>query len=739
MDGNLHTSKSRLVAKGYTQNYGVVYGETFSPVANIRAIRILLAIVALYDYEIWQVDVKTAYLNGHLSKDIYMMQPEGFVDLKHPNKVCKLQREAAYILGIEIIRDRSKWLIAFSQSAYLEKILKRFWMENSKKGYTPMIEKPDYRNSQGAKTPSEQNPGEIHWTTFKSTLKYLRNTKDMVLVYGVKPEDELKVSCYTDASFQIDKDDTKSQMGYVFYLMVELWTRGMRKFIDGLGSAVPSNKRPMEMLCDNELAIAIANDHGILKGAKHFQRKYHYIREVIQERKIILKKVHTDDNVVDPFTKPMLFNKHYEHAMAIGIVPARSLIFLKDDSALSKSKVLYGLKNLFPLSSSFSSKVDSPTRSLDCGGVCSFDVDTIRGDSSVSMKIEEDEGVSLVVKVLVAEELANTPGVLLSKYSSYIGLNKMSKSSLVELVIALLMNLQNLCEQKFRSFRKLFKTLSLDESRPPVFDLFSDLKENSDEEVAETMAKTMEEYMSKTRADYGSKYCPLARTTKKIEEINNFQKEPDETFYLARERFKELLMKCPQHYLTEMQEVILVYNGLKVPTRQILDSKGVIPTKTAADAKVAIQEMAEYSQKWHNGTSKERKQTDVGAMINSIENGDHPLPVVAQVSLAGTTPSAIPTLKDPKFWTAEEKKTRKIDHLWDALERQMRGSEYAEQDRKAAILYEYETFKAIEGEQLLDTYLRYLQVINDLKKCGYKKDNCELNYKFLKNLQPEWK
>nr|GFA12082.1 hypothetical protein [Tanacetum cinerariifolium] len=75
----------------------------------------------------------------------------------------------------------------------------------------------------------------------------------------------------------------------------------------------------------------------------------------------------------------------------------------------------------------------------------------------------------------------------------------------------------------------------------------------------------------------------------------------------------------------------------------------------------------------------------------------------------------------------------------DALERQMRGSEYGEQDRKAVILYEYETFKANKGEQLLDTYLRYLQVINDLKKCGYKKDNCELNYKFLNNLQPEWK
>nr|GEU30580.1 hypothetical protein [Tanacetum cinerariifolium] len=69
----------------------------------------------------------------------------------------------------------------------------------------------------------------------------------------------------------------------------------------------------------------------------------------------------------------------------------------------------------------------------------------------------------------------------------------------------------------------------------------------------------------------------------------------------------------------------------------------------------------------------------------------------------------------------------------------MLGSEYGEQDRKATVLYEYEPFKATEGEILLDTYIRSLQVINDLKKCGYSKDNCELNFKFLNNLQPDWK
>nr|GFB69381.1 hypothetical protein [Tanacetum cinerariifolium] len=69
----------------------------------------------------------------------------------------------------------------------------------------------------------------------------------------------------------------------------------------------------------------------------------------------------------------------------------------------------------------------------------------------------------------------------------------------------------------------------------------------------------------------------------------------------------------------------------------------------------------------------------------------------------------------------------------------MLGLKYGEQDRKAAVLYEYETFKATEGELLVDTYIRYLQMINDLKKCGYSKDNCELNFKFVNNLQLEWK
>nr|GFB99028.1 hypothetical protein [Tanacetum cinerariifolium] len=86
MDGNVHIYKARLVAKGYTQTPGIDYEETFSPVADIRAIRILIAIAAYYDYEIWQINFKTAFLNGYPNEEVYMKQPEGFVNPKYPNR-----------------------------------------------------------------------------------------------------------------------------------------------------------------------------------------------------------------------------------------------------------------------------------------------------------------------------------------------------------------------------------------------------------------------------------------------------------------------------------------------------------------------------------------------------------------------------------------------------------------------------------------------------------------------------
>jgi len=291
----------------------------------LKSIWIILAIAAYFDYEIWQMDVKTAFLNGNLAEDVYMIQPEGFVDPKNAGKVCKLQRsiyglkqasrswnirfdevvkgfdftkneeescvykkvsgssvvflilyvddillignnipmlesiktslknsfsmkdlgEAAYILGIKIYRDRSRRLIGLSQDTYIDKVLKRFTMEEAKKGFLPMSHGIHLSKTQCPSTANERDrmsrvpyasaigsimyamistrpnvsyalsmtrrhqsdPNESHLTAVKNILKYLRRTKDMFLVYG--GEEELVVTGYTDASFQTDRDDSK--------------------------------------------------------------------------------------------------------------------------------------------------------------------------------------------------------------------------------------------------------------------------------------------------------------------------------------------------------------------------------------------------------------------------------------------------------------------------------------------------------------------------------------------------
>jgi hypothetical protein len=369
------------------------------------------------------MDVKTAFLNGHLDEDIYLAQPEGFENPKFPNRLCKLQRsiyglkqasrqwnkrfdyeikkfgftqnldepcvyhkasgsdnviflilyvddilimgkdipslqkvkaylgkcfsmknlgEAAYILGIKIYRDRSRRLLELSQSAYIDKILKRFNMQNSKKGYLPMEVKhgfciefcastpakvarmskfpyalavgsvmyalkctrPDVAFAQNITSKFQQNPGEKPWIVVKHILKYLRNTRDMFLVYGGEPAAELDVTGFCDASFQSNKDDSKYQTGYVFVInggavdwkskkqstiamsateaeyiaaseaaMEAVW---IWKFISGLG-VMPSIELPINMYCDNSAAIIFAYEPGVMRGTIHFLRKCHFV------------------------------------------------------------------------------------------------------------------------------------------------------------------------------------------------------------------------------------------------------------------------------------------------------------------------------------------------------------------------------------------------------------------------------------------------------------------------------
>ena len=89
-DGSIGKYKVRLVAKGYKQNGGLDYFDTYSLVTRITSIRMLIAIAALHSLEIHQMDVKIAFLNGDLNEEIYMNQLEGFVCPGQEKKVCRL-------------------------------------------------------------------------------------------------------------------------------------------------------------------------------------------------------------------------------------------------------------------------------------------------------------------------------------------------------------------------------------------------------------------------------------------------------------------------------------------------------------------------------------------------------------------------------------------------------------------------------------------------------------------------
>ncbi|GJX67809.1 retrotransposon protein, putative, ty1-copia subclass [Tanacetum coccineum] len=194
--------------------------------------------------------------------------------------------EAAYILGIKIYRDRSRRLIGLSQNAYIDKILKRFKMDTSKRGTIPMQPNVDLRKSQVHTTPARGRSHRIQvkGTRFavKNTLKYLRNTKDMFLVYGRFVFMMNGGSVDWKSSKQSTTAMSSMEAEYTAAAEAAMESIWIHKFISGLG-VVPNIDKPMDMYCDNTGAITIADEPGVQKGAKHFQRKYHFICEVIQE------------------------------------------------------------------------------------------------------------------------------------------------------------------------------------------------------------------------------------------------------------------------------------------------------------------------------------------------------------------------------------------------------------------------------------------------------------------------
>nr|GFA03674.1 retrovirus-related Pol polyprotein from transposon TNT 1-94 [Tanacetum cinerariifolium] len=113
--GGILKNKARLVARGYRQEEGIDFEESFAPVARLEAIQIFLAYAAHRNMVVYQMDVKTTFLNGNLREDVYVSQPDGFVDSDNPNHVYKLKK-ALYGLKQASRMDSSVSLTAFADA-----------------------------------------------------------------------------------------------------------------------------------------------------------------------------------------------------------------------------------------------------------------------------------------------------------------------------------------------------------------------------------------------------------------------------------------------------------------------------------------------------------------------------------------------------------------------------------------------------------------------------------------------
>jgi len=90
--GIIVRNKARLVAKGYNQEEGINYDETYAPVARLEAIRLLFAFTCITDFKLFQINVKSAFLNGPIEEKVYVDQKPRFMDNKHPNHVYRMKK-----------------------------------------------------------------------------------------------------------------------------------------------------------------------------------------------------------------------------------------------------------------------------------------------------------------------------------------------------------------------------------------------------------------------------------------------------------------------------------------------------------------------------------------------------------------------------------------------------------------------------------------------------------------------
>nr|GEY77937.1 retrovirus-related Pol polyprotein from transposon TNT 1-94 [Tanacetum cinerariifolium] len=309
-------NKARLVAKRYAQEEGINFEESFAPVARLEAIRIFIAYAAHKSFPIYQMDVKTAFLNGPLKKEVYVAQPNGFVDPDHPEKVYRLRKalnglkQAPKAWYDELLKfltskgftkgtiDPTLFMIRYGEDILLVQIyVDDIIFESTNPKYSKRFEKLVHSRFEmslmgGMKFllgfQIHQSPRDAdHFgciDTRKSTSGGIQFLGDKLVSWMSKKQD-----CTAMPLAQGEYVALSTSYAQVMWMMTQLQDYGLTY-----------NNIPL--YCDSQSAIAISCNPEQYSHTKHIHTQYHFIKEHVENGIIELYFVKTEYQFADMFT-----------------------------------------------------------------------------------------------------------------------------------------------------------------------------------------------------------------------------------------------------------------------------------------------------------------------------------------------------------------------------------------------------------------------------------------------------
>ncbi|RVX08050.1 Retrovirus-related Pol polyprotein from transposon TNT 1-94 [Vitis vinifera] len=223
-NGVIVRNKARLVAQGFKQIEGIDFDETFAPVARLESIRILLAVACVWKFKLFQMDVKSAFLNGILNEEVYVEQPKGFQDPRiherGADRTLFIRRNDEVFLVAQIYVDDIVFGSTSSECAldFAKEMKSEFEMSMVGEltyflGFQVKQLKDGIFLSQSK---YQACPKESHLIALKRIIRYIAGTLELGLWYPFDTHSD--VACYTDADWAGNVDDRKSTSGGCFYI-----------------------------------------------------------------------------------------------------------------------------------------------------------------------------------------------------------------------------------------------------------------------------------------------------------------------------------------------------------------------------------------------------------------------------------------------------------------------------------------------------------------------------------------